>query len=55
MIEILFKIDGSDKKEMAVFETIKEMKSFLKTFKEEFLKDHPTATDISLGKMYVGI
>lgn len=55
MIEIIFKIDGVEQKEMAVFDTIKEMQGFLKTFKEEVLENYPNATDIALGKIYTSV
>jgi hypothetical protein len=55
MIEVLFVFDGIEKKEMAIFDTYKEMKDFIKTFKEEVLENYPTATNIRLGRAYIGV
>lgn len=55
MIEVIFTLDGIEKKEMAVFDTIKQIQSFLQTFKDEVLEQYPNATNIKLGKCYTGI
>jgi len=55
MIEILFELDGTEQKEMACFDTLKEMQYFIKHFKEQVLANYPNATKIVLGKAYVGI
>ncbi len=55
MIEIFFIIEGIEQKEMAIFDSLKEMQYFIKNFKEQVLNEHPTATDIRLGQASVGI
>lgn len=55
MIEVIFDLNGETKKEMAIFDTVKEMQEFMKTFVEEVLENYPSATNIKLGQCYVSI
>lgn len=55
MVYVHFTLDGEEKTEVAVFEDIRDMRSFLKTFKEEVLINYPAATNIRLGECYVSI
>lgn len=55
MIEVIFELEGVEHKEMAVFDTLKQMQSFIKTFKEEVLEQYPLAENIRLGKCYTGL
>jgi hypothetical protein len=55
MVYIHFTLDGEEKTEIAVFDDIKDMQCFLKTFNEEVLNNYPNATNIRLGKCYVGV
>ena len=55
MIEILFELDGVKQKEMACFDSLEEMQYFIKHFKEEVLANYPNATNIVLGKAYLGL
>lgn len=55
MIELLFDIDDVTHKEMAIFDNIKEMQDFIKTYISEVLLQYPNAVNIRLGKCYIGI
>lgn len=55
MIEIFFTIDGIEQKQVAILYSNEDLKEFLETHKEQVLEQYPTATNIRLGKLSVGI
>ena len=55
MIEIFFTIDEIEQKQVVVLYSDEDLKDFIKTHKEQVLKQYPTATDIRLGTLSVGI
>jgi hypothetical protein len=55
MIEIFFTIDGIEQKQVAVLYSEEDLKDFIETHKEQVLEQYPTATNIRLGQLSVGI
>ena len=55
MIEIFFTIDGIEQKQVVVLYSDEDLKNFIKTHKEQVLEQYPTANDIRLGQLSVGI
>ena len=55
MIEIFFTIDEIEQKQVVVLYSDEDLKNFIKTHKEQVLEQYPTATDIRLGQLSVGI
>ncbi len=55
MIEIFFTIDEIEQKQVVVLYSDEDLKYFIKTHKEQVLEQYPTATDIRLGQLSVGI
>jgi hypothetical protein len=55
MVEIFFTIDGIEQKQVAVLYSEEDLKYFIETHKEQVLEQYPTATNIRLGELSVGI
>jgi len=55
MIEIFFTIDGIEQKQVAVLYSEEDLKVFIETHKKQVLEQYPTATNIRLGQLSVGI
>ena len=55
MIEIFFTIDNIENKQIAVLYSNEDLKYFQSTFKEQVLEQYPTATNIRLGQLSVGV
>lgn len=55
MIQVIFTINGVEQIQIAVIECDEDLQWLIKTFKEEVLEQYPTATNIRLGQLSVGI
>lgn len=55
MNELFFTIDGVEQKQVVFLYSDEDLKHFKETYKEKVLEKYPTAINIRLGELSVGL